>query len=103
MANAEPYFTPAGEGWLALDGDGQGLDAVKDDPLVRKQIDGLTRAQRRLYDTAHLSRYVGTDFLQWYGRKADGRFYPFGEILRLTEAGKRALSGKGRGQKGKRY
>lgn len=82
-----------GEGCLYLDGDGQGLNSLKADAVVRANAPPSYRTAG--FDTAHLSRYTGTDFLQWYGRKSDGRFYPFGKILRLTPAGRRALQSGG--------
>jgi hypothetical protein len=76
-----------GEGWLALGSDGQGLEVFKGDLIAK--LNAPTRKDR--VDTAHLARLNGTDFVQWYGRKSDGRFWPIGRIMRLTEVGKAAL------------
>jgi hypothetical protein len=82
-----PHLKEVGEGWLSLNGDGQGMEIFRDDPIA---ILNAPKRKDRV-DTAHLSRLGNTDFVQWYGRKADGRFWPIGRILQLTEAGKRLL------------
>jgi hypothetical protein len=76
-----------GEGWLALGSDGSGLEIFHDDLIA--QMNKPSRKDR--VDTAHLARLEGTDFVQWYGRKADGSFWPIGRILRLTPFGKNRL------------
>lgn len=86
---ADELTEEIGEGFLKLGGSGQGLEALHACPVVKKNRPVFHRAK---IDTAHLSRYDGTDFFQWHGRKVDGYFYPFGKILRLTAAGRRALA-----------
>ena len=87
------HLEEIGEGWLALGGDGQGLEIFQSDIIAK--INAPTRRDR--VDTAHLSRLGDTDFVQWYGRKADGRFWPIGRILRLTNAGKKLLAETSKG------
>jgi len=82
-----PHLKEVGEGWLSLGSDGQGMEVFRDDPIA---ILNAPKRKDRV-DTAHLSRLGNTDFVQWYGRKSDGRFWPIGRILQLTEAGKRLL------------
>lgn len=81
------HLEEIGEGWLALGGDGQGLEIFNDDLIAK--LNAPKRKDR--VDTAHLSRLEGTDFVQWYGRKSDGYFWPIGRIMRLTKVGKAAL------------
>lgn len=76
-----------GEGWLGLGGDGQGLEIFNKDPVAK--LNAPTSKDR--VDTAHLSRFDGTDFVQWHGRKSDGRFWPIGRIMQLTKTGKKIL------------
>lgn len=86
-----PHLKEVGEGWLSLGGgDGQGMEIFRDDPIAIVNKPG----RKDRVDTAHLSRLGNTDFVQWYGRKADGCFWPIGRILQLTEAGKRLLEMK---------
>lgn len=82
------HLEEIGEGWLAISGDGQGVKIFQSDLIAK--INAPTHRDR--VDTAHLTRLDGTDFVQWYGRKADGRFHPIGRILRLTKAGKKLLA-----------
>jgi hypothetical protein len=78
------HLEEIGEGWLSLGGDGSGMDIFNDDPVAKINA---PKAKDRV-DTAYLARLGNTDFVQWYGRKSDGYFWPFGRILRLTHAGK---------------
>lgn len=79
-----------GEGCLFLGSNGSGTDALKRDPVA---IANMPSRKDRV-DTAHLARLSGTDFVQWYGRKGDGSFWPIGRIMRLTEKGKALLHRK---------
>lgn len=84
-----PHLEEIGEGWLSLGSDGSGLEIFDGDPVAK--LNAPTRKDR--VDTAHLARLNGTDFVQWYGRKSDGCFWPIGRIMRLTYAGKQMLYG----------
>ncbi len=86
---ADVLVEEIGEGRLYLSGNGQGLDAIKDAPTVLQNRPGSYKQSG--FDTAYVSRYEGTDFLQWYGRRADGCFHPYGKLMRLTKAGKAAI------------
>ncbi len=66
---------------------GQGMEIFEDDLIAK--MNKPTRKDR--VDTSHLSRLDGTDIVQWYGRKSDGRFHPIGRIMRLTQVGKERL------------
>lgn len=80
-----------GEGCLFVGGDGQGLEALKDEPVVKANAPS-GGYKKHGFDTAHLSRYDGTDFVQWQGRKRDGCFHAHGKIMKLTPAGKKAIA-----------
>jgi len=84
---AAPFFEEVGEGSLFVGSNGQGTDALEACPVARKNRPGVGSR----VDTAHLSLYSGYDIFQWWGRKSDGMFHPFGKLLRLTAAGFRAL------------
>lgn len=71
-------FEEIGEGYLRLTADGQGTDVFYTDPVVKRNRPPDTG----WCDTSHLSHYEGTDLYQWWGRRSDGRFYPWGKILR---------------------
>ncbi len=93
MANAIAMghvLTLAGEEAAAIcaaapGGSGQGdlIQALAKTPLARAQVMPLYRERRPRFDTIHLSRYTGTDYVQWHGRASDGHFHPFGEILQI--------------------
>lgn len=71
-----------GDGSLFLSGNGQGLNDLEKDPVaISNRPDSFHESG---FDTAHLSRYEGTDFVQWYGRKADGCFHPWGKIMQIV-------------------
>lgn len=71
----------------AWDGQDPVLDQVKDTALALSE-----RGRTSIYDHVHLSRASGTDFVQWYGRMSDGRFYPIGRIMRLCRTHKTTRS-----------
>lgn len=71
--------------------DGQGLEALKDDETVRANRP-YGSYKKHGFDTAHLTRYNGTNFVQWVGRRRDGYFHPWGSLMRITAAGLRALN-----------
>jgi hypothetical protein len=83
----KPLAEIAGHGSLYIGGNGQGLNCLSADETVSAQRPGRTSG----FDTAHVSRYTDTDFIQWYGRKSDGMFHPWGKIMKLTPAGKKAI------------
>jgi hypothetical protein len=64
-------------------GSGQGdlLRELSRTPLARSEY-----GRPRGIDTAHLIRFDGTDYCQWYGRRADGRWYPFGRIMQIIRS-----------------
>ncbi len=76
-----------GDGTLYLGGSGQGYEVLQRCPVAQANRPGL----KARVDTAYICRFDGTDFFQWYGRKADGYFHPFGKIMRMTEAGRAVL------------
>lgn len=86
VPKVKPLVEIIGEGCLYMSGDGQNLTCLKNDEIVKAQRPGV----RSHFDTAYVTRYEDTDFVQWYGRKSDGRFHPWGKIMRLTPAGKKA-------------
>lgn len=86
-----PLLKEIGEGCLYLGGDGQGLGPLRDDPVAKANAPA-GGYKKHGFDTAHLSRYDGTDFIQWQGRKRDGFFHAYGKIMQLTKAGKKALA-----------
>jgi hypothetical protein len=90
MAKSLPLVEIGGVGALYLGGDGQCLDCLKEDPLVKANAP-TGGYKKHGFDTAHISRYEGTDFIQWQGRRADGCFHAYGQILKLTAAGRRAI------------
>lgn len=70
---------------------GQGLEPLYVDPIAQanKPAGGY---KRHGFDTFHLSRFDGTDLVQWYGRRISGYFYPYGKVMRLTEEGLKAIA-----------
>lgn len=60
-------------------GQGDLLRELSRTPLARSEY-----GRPRGIDAAHLLRFDGTDFCQWFGRRADGRFYPFGRIMQIV-------------------
>lgn len=44
------------------------------------------RGRPRYMDHIHLSRFDETDFVQWYGRCADGWHRPIGRVMQIVEA-----------------
>ncbi len=81
-------FEEIGAGCLYLSGSGQYTSSLQKCPVA---IENRPSSKDRV-DTAYIVHYDNTDFYQWYGRKGDGRFHAIGKILRLTPAGKAALS-----------
>ena len=78
-----PHLEIVGNGALNLNGDGQSVPAwCKDDPLAKQYAPKSYK--KTGFDTAHLSRYVGTDFIQWYGRRADGYFHAWGPVFKIV-------------------
>lgn len=70
-----------------LDSDGQGLDDLSRHPLAISEYNaGRGKGRNRLViDTSHLTRYDGTDYVQWVGRIALGYFVPFGRLMKIVE------------------
>jgi len=81
------HLEEVGEGWLALGSAGSGLEIFHSDPVARRN----SPSRKDRVDAAHLAMLNGTDFVQWYGRKSDGCFWPIGRIMRLTGKGKEKL------------
>lgn len=96
---AKPLVELIGDGCLYISGSGQHLNCLKDDEIIRAQRPG----PRSGFDTAYVSRYDRTDFVQWYGRRSDGCFHPWGKIMRLTPAGKKAAKAEESAAIDKRY
>ncbi len=71
-----------GAGSLHMDGSGQGMEIYENDPVALQNKPSHIRDG---FDTYHLSRYDGTNFVQWYGRRSDGRFYPHGNIMEIVD------------------
>lgn len=42
-------------------------------------------------DAIHLSRYCGTDYVRWWGRAADGAYYPIGRFMQAVRTSKRRV------------
>lgn len=76
--------------WPLSGGDGALLEPLYADPIVKanKPTGGY---RKHGFDTFHLSRYDNTDLVQWFGRRSDGYFYPWGQLMRITPAGQSAL------------
>lgn len=76
-------FEEIGEGCLYLGSCGQKIpDEWYSCPIVKQNRPPSTG----VVDSSYLSKYDGTKFYQWFGRKSDGRWYPFGKILKLKKA-----------------
>lgn len=67
-----------------LGGCGQGdlINALERTPLARSERESY---KRRDVDAVYLSRFDGTDYCQWVGRKGDGYFHPIGRIMRIIK------------------
>ena len=67
-------------------------------PLARAELeDGWCNKSKRdgvKLDALHLSRYDGTNYVQWFGRGPDGRYYPFGRLMLIVRVTKRQPSGR---------
>ena len=72
-----------------LGGSGAGLDHLRRHPLARAEYErGIGKGRDRLrIDTSHLSRFDGTDFVQWFGRVQSGYFVPFGAVMKIVKSG----------------
>lgn len=68
---------------IGKNGSGQGalIDALERTPLARAE---RAAYRRRDIDTAYLCRFDDTDYCQWFGRKADGRFHPISRVMRIV-------------------
>lgn len=71
-----------------LNSDGAGLDELQRHPLAQAEYaSGRGRGRDRLIiDTSHLTKYDGTDYVQWVGRVASGHFVPFGRVMKIVKA-----------------
>lgn len=69
----------AGRGSLYLCIDGQCIDSS----LERLGHIACYRPAREV-DTTYLGKYDGTQLVQWFGRRSDGIFYPYGPIFQLA-------------------
>lgn len=78
-----------GDGSLWLGGSGQHTEPLRTDPVAKANQPPVSGR----CDTCYLLQYEGTEFIQWVGRRSDGRFHPYGKILQLTDAGHALLSG----------
>lgn len=70
-----------------VDGDGQGTDCLRLDPVAsanRPPAVGVV-------DASSLAQLEGTDHFQWYGRRSSGYWTPFGKVLQITDEGIQAL------------
>jgi hypothetical protein len=62
-----------------LSGQGKLMEELSQHPVAVEQ-----RKPPRGMDHVFLARYVGTDLVQWQGRRSDGRFYAFGALMRIV-------------------
>jgi len=76
-----PKLQEIGEGTLFLNGNGQGLEELSKNPLAQANKPPAAG----WCDTCHLSLFEGTNFVQWFGRRSDGRFYPYGKIMQIIQ------------------
>jgi hypothetical protein len=84
------YVLTLAEDWVEdfvkdLNGDGSS------ELINRLSATPLALAERRSYkthdiDTSYLSRFDGTDYCQWMGRKSDGFFHPLSRIMKIIKA-----------------
>lgn len=77
------HLEDMGPGNLCLSGDGQGLEDLADDAVALKYE---PKGAAQGFDTFHMKRFEGTDLVQWFGRRSDGRFHPWGNMMRIVEA-----------------
>ena len=84
----EPLFVEIADGSLRGGGSGQHTAPLERCPVAQENRPPLTG----WCDTCHIVQYDGCEVFQWFGRRADGRFYPYGRMMRLTEAGRVALA-----------
>ena len=85
QTNTDLSLEEIGEGTLYLGSTGVsrlGLGHLESDPIAKKNQPPLTG----WCDTSYLSRYDGTDFFQWHGRRSDGMFHPYGKIMRIAQS-----------------
>ena len=67
-----------------VSGQGGLIGALQKSPLARAERASYKRGD---VDNSYLYRFDGTDYCQWFGRKADGRFHPLGRIMQIIKAG----------------
>ena len=87
----KPLVREIGDGCLCINSDGQGLGPLKNDFVVKANAP-TGGYKNHGFDTAHLTRYDGTDFIQWVGRRSDGCFHAWGKLMQLTDDGRAALT-----------
>lgn len=68
-------------------GDGQGTDCLRLDPVARANRPPAVG----VVDASNLAQLEGTDLFQWYGRRRSGYWTPFGKVLQITDEGIQAL------------
>jgi hypothetical protein len=56
-----------------------GLDFLAISPLAVAERGGRVGGA----DASYLSRFEGTDLVQWYGRRSDGCWHPIGRIMKI--------------------
>jgi len=81
------YFSAAPDEETPTVGHSERIDdrEVLSCPLAVWERDGQSSGAR------HLQRYSGTDYCRWYYTKGDGWWNPYGQLLKLTDAGRKAL------------
>jgi len=58
--------------------------------LQRTPLAQSERGRPKGVDAVHLKFWVGTDYCQWFGRRADGRFHPIGRIMEIIRTAENA-------------
>lgn len=82
----------AGEiAYAAGGGSGQG-DLIQ--ALSRLDLAQAEKGKPKRVDHVHLSRFDKTDFVQWYGRHADGWHRPIGRIMLIVRVKAPRSSGR---------
>lgn len=68
-----------------LGSNGYGLDDLRQLPLAKSEYASGNPRNELGIDTSYLSRFDGTDYVQWFGRQSSGYFIPFGRIMQIVE------------------
>lgn len=71
------------------DGQDDLIERLRKDPLAVREIEQEIKRLRRnktSVDHINLTRYNGTDLVQWMGRFSNGYHYPLGALMKIETA-----------------